>query len=101
MENALTLGGNRGLTVLQDFHALPSSSASDPLLQLEKSLGPDSAHGSADIIGANLWIQEPFDEASDRRVSTVRHEMTHVIMQATDAVTRHGMSSAARQTLDD
>jgi hypothetical protein len=95
VENALTLGGNRGLTVLQNLRTLPRM-GSNPLLQLEKTLGPDGARGTAGIIGANLWIREPFDEASDRRVSTVRHEMTHIIMEATDAVTRHGMSSAAR-----
>lgn len=98
VENALTLGGNRGLTALQDFHALPSSRASDPLLRIEKTIGPDGAHGTADILGANLWVREPFDEVSDRRVSTVRHEMTHVIMNATDAVSRHRMSSAVRTT---
>ncbi len=97
VETALGLGGNRGLTALQNFRALSRRHAARPLLELQKSIGPDSGFGTTGI-GAMLTVKEPFDQTSDLRVSTIRHEMTHIIMEAIDAVSRHGMSRTARTT---
>lgn len=97
VENALTLGENRGLRALRDFHALPGRSA-NPVLRLQKMIGPDYAGGTTRH-GATLLIQEPFDRPSVQRQSRVRHEMTHIIMEATDTVSRPGMSAATRTAL--
>ncbi len=94
--DALTSGGNRGLRALQNFHALPTSMPADPILLLEKRIGPHQAVGDAGDAGAFISIQEPFDAPSDYRLSTVRHEITHVIMDAVDAVSRNRMSLADR-----
>lgn len=102
VEEALTIGGNRGLTALIDFRALEGGSAADPILDLTKSLGPSSARGLAEAgFGTPLLtITEPFETSAVERASTVRHEMTHIIMGAVDALNRARLTRQERANLE-
>lgn len=102
IEQALALGGNRGLTALVQFRSLEGGGTSDPILEVTKSIGPENAYGMAQA-GAGtpgLYIYEPFDESPTERVATVRHEMTHVIMGAIEAVSRSNLTSQERADLE-
>jgi hypothetical protein len=102
IEQALALGGRRGLDALISFRTLEGGTASDPILEVTKSIGPDNAYGMADA-GAGtptLDLFQPFETSESERAATVRHEMTHVIMGATDAVDRSRMTAQQRADLE-
>lgn len=102
VEEALTAGGDRGLDVLVRFQALEGLGATEPILDLQKVVGPDDARGFA-AAGAGvplLHISEPFGAPGPTRASTVRHEMTHVLMGAVDALRRAGRTRRERADLE-
>jgi hypothetical protein len=47
-----------------------------------------------------LFINEPFADSLAGRVATVRHEMTHIIMGAIEAVSRSRLSASERANLE-
>jgi hypothetical protein len=101
VEQALTIGGDWGMTALENFRALEGGSASDPILDLTKSLGSSGAWGHTVTGGTPLLtIREPFEVSTVERTSTVRHEMTHVIMGAVDALTRARFTPQERANLE-
>ncbi|HEU4387905.1 MAG TPA: hypothetical protein VFV34_08925 [Blastocatellia bacterium] len=101
IEDALLAGASRGLTALTDLRRLIGGSTTDPILELSKSIGPESAYGLADTTGTpSLSIFEPFDETAVERAATVRHEMTHIIMGAIDAVTHSRLTAQQRADLE-
>lgn len=102
IEQSLALGGNRGLTALQQFRRLEGSGASDPILEVTKSIGPENAYGLTRAGSGTpaLYIYEPFDDSPTERVATIRHEMTHVIMGAIEAVSRSNMTPQERSDLE-
>jgi hypothetical protein len=102
VEQALLLGGGRGLTALMRFRALEGLGLNDPILNMTKGIGLETAYG---FVGAGrgtplLAIYEPFDETPGERKATVRHEMTHVVVGAMDAVNRSRMSAQERANLE-
>jgi hypothetical protein len=102
IEQALALGGDRGLTALGQFRDLEGGGASDPILEVTKSIGPEAAYGMAEAGSGTpgLYIYEPFDDSPTDRAATVRHEMTHVIMGAIDAVSRSTLTTQERADLE-
>ncbi|MCI0744228.1 MAG: hypothetical protein L0Y58_02380 [Verrucomicrobia subdivision 3 bacterium] len=102
IEQALALGGDRGLTALRQFRNLEGGGTSDPILEVSKSIGPEAAYGMADAGSGTpgLYIYEPFDAAPAGRAATVRHEMTHVIMGAIEAVSRSTLTPQERADLE-
>ncbi len=80
IEDALNLGGGRGLTALKDFTVLEGTAPK--ILEIVKSIGSDAAGGLASA-GSGiplLFVREPFAASDKTRLSTIRHEMTHVVM---------------------
>ncbi len=102
IETALSLGANRGLTALLSFRTLEGLGASDPILEITKSIGPDDARGQAGAgLGSpTLDVSEPFEVSALERTSTIRHEMTHVVMGAIDAVSRAALTTRQRANLE-
>lgn len=102
IESALTAGGNRGLNALLAFRTLEGLTASDPILEVIKMLGPSAAFGLTTRGGGTplLSFKEPFERRPIEPVATLRHEMTHVIMGAIDAVNRAGLTAAGRADLE-
>lgn len=100
IENALNLGGGQGLTALQEFSTIE---ATGPIiLEISKSIGSDSAGGLA---GAGsgiplLFVREPFASSETARVSTIRHETTHVIMGALEVVRNSKLTARERANLE-
>lgn len=87
IEQALLDSGGWGQTALVQFRTLLGKTATDPLLEVSKSIGPDAGYGIADAtLGAALFLTEPFENLDSDRVTTIRHEMTHIIMDAVNAV---------------
>ena len=76
IEQALALGGNRGLTALIEFRAMIGSAVSDPILEVTKSIGSEGGYGMADpSVGTpTLDIYEPFEDSPTARTATVRDE---------------------------
>jgi hypothetical protein len=102
VERALTDGGNRALDTLVRFRALEGLPVTDPILDLDKVVGPDDARGLASA-GSGvplLHIIAPFDTPGAIRASTVRHELTHVITGATHAVHHASLSRQQRADLE-
>jgi hypothetical protein len=89
------------LTALVEFRRLEGRSATDPILDLTKVLGPAGARGSADVgMGTPmLRIRESFVESTVERASTVRHEMTHVVTDAIDASAEARLTPQQRANL--
>ncbi len=58
----------------------------DPILVLEKLVGVEYAGGQVPSDGStpHLFIQEPFEATATNRAATVRHEMTHIVMDVKD-----------------
>ena len=102
IEQALALGGNRGLTALIEFRTMIGSAMSDPILEVTKSIGSEGGYGMADPSAGTptLDIYEPFEDSPKARTATVRHEMTHVIMGAIDAVSRSRLTARERADLE-
>jgi hypothetical protein len=102
IEQALGLGGGRGLTALREFRSLIGQTSSDPILEVTKKMGPDNAYGLTDPDAGTpaLYIYEPFAATPTDRTTTIRHEMTHVIVDAIEAVERSKLSVQARADLD-
>ena len=101
IEDALTLGGNRGLDALVTFRSLEGRGTSDPILEISKSIGPDNAYGSADPgLTPMLILFQPYEPSVTERVITVRHEMTHVIMDAFDEVAKSRLTARERANLE-
>jgi hypothetical protein len=102
IETALSLGSNRGLTALLSFRTLERLGPTDPILEISKSIGPDDARGqaSAGMGTPTLSASEPFEASAIERTSTIRHEMTHVVMGAIDAVSRASLTSLQRADLE-
>ena len=100
IEDALSLGGGRGLATLQDFAALEGSGPT--ILDITKRIGPDDARGLAVAGGGTpfLGVSEPFTQTETMRTATIRHEMTHVIMGAQQAVTQSRLTPRERANLE-
>ncbi len=99
VHTALTDSGDHGLNILRQFRAIEDTMTDDePILDLTKRLGPDSGRGLAEAgMGRPmLSISEPFTTSETNQVATVRHEITHVIMGAADAVRLNNMSRQER-----
>lgn len=97
VENALTLGNDRGIDALVAYQAQPTHRRQS-LLRLEKILGPRDCRGSFSYpLGPTLIIQTPFDMQSDQQRSTVRHEMTHIIMGVINEARPAGQMSVSAQ----
>ncbi len=100
IEDALNLGGGHGLTALQDFATLEGTAPM--ILEISKSIGSDSAGGLASA-GSGiplLFVREPFASSETLHVSTIRHEMTHVIMGAIEAVQHAKLTAHERANLE-
>jgi hypothetical protein len=102
IESALAAGGGRGQTTLVQFRALEGLSVRAPILEVSKFIGPANAWGLASRGSGTptLDISEPFSEAATSRVATIRHEMTHVMMGAIDALNRERLTSQQRANLE-
>ncbi|MBU4295128.1 MAG: hypothetical protein L6365_05625 [Desulfobulbaceae bacterium] len=102
IENTLILGSNRGLNALIAFRTLEGLTTSDPILEVSKSLGPSAGSGLAASGGGIplLTYSEPFERRSIEQVATLRHEMTHIIMGAIDAVNRSRLTATERANLE-
>jgi hypothetical protein len=100
IEDALSLGGGMGLATLQNFATLEASGPT--ILDISKRIGPDDARGLAVAGGGTpfLGVSEPFTQTETLRTATIRHEMTHVIAGAQQAVTRAGLSARDRANLE-
>ncbi|HYR91464.1 MAG TPA: hypothetical protein VE422_45850 [Terriglobia bacterium] len=102
IELSLSLGGNQGLNALVRLRALNGGSSGTPILEVTKSIGPDNAYGMAEA-GAGpptLDIFYPFESSPTERTATVRHEMTHIIMGAIDAISHSRMTAKDRADLE-
>lgn len=98
IDTMLSGSGGRGLRVLSDFRSLEGQAATSPVLEITKRIGPDDARGFAErgLGTPMLMVSEPFDTPVSHRRAAVNHEMTHVLMGATDAVEWHRMNSQQR-----
>ena len=98
IEDALGLGGGIGLRTLQAFATLESQSK---ILEIEKHIGQDSATGGAPRGSVpTLIISEPFESRDLDRVATIRHELTHIIVQAQIAIRNSGLTALQRADLE-
>jgi hypothetical protein len=100
IEQALALGGNRGLNALIELRTREGRGAGDPILEVTKKIGPEAAFGMTGAGTPTLDIFEPFTDTPTDRAATVRHEMTHVIMGAIEAVHRASLTSRERADLE-
>jgi hypothetical protein len=99
VEDALMLGGGRGLTALKEFAKLEGTLPT--ILSLSKAIGSSAGGGSLTVGGGvpTLSSRDPFEPSSTERVATMRHEMTHIIMDAIDVVARNALTAAQRADL--
>jgi len=100
VEDALNLGGGFGLTALQEFATLEATAPT--ILEMSKSIGADSAGGLASA-GSGvplLFVREPFATTDLLRTSTIRHEITHIIVGAKQAVTNSRLNARERADLE-
>jgi hypothetical protein len=100
IEDALSLGGGVGLASLQNFATLEGTAPT--ILEISKRIGPDDARGLATEGGGTplLFVSEPFATTETLRTATIRHEMTHVIAGAQQAVTQAKLSAHDRANLE-
>lgn len=100
VEDALSLGGGMGLATLQNFMTLEATAPT--LLEITKRIGPDDARGLATAGGGTpfLSVSEPFTQTETLRTATIRHEMTHIIVGAQQAVTQAGLTTRERANLE-
>jgi hypothetical protein len=100
VEDALTMGGSFGLTALQNFSVLEKTAPT--ILEMNKRIGSDSAGGLASA-GSGvplLFVREPFATTETLRTSTIRHEITHIIVGAQQAVTNSKLNARERADLE-
>ena len=100
IEDALSLGGGVGLTALQNFATLEGTAPT--ILAISKRIGADDARGLAKA-GSGvplLFVREPFATTETLRTATIRHEMTHVIVGAQQAITQARMTARERADLE-
>ncbi|HZI48852.1 MAG TPA: hypothetical protein VFD75_13730, partial [Pyrinomonadaceae bacterium] len=100
IEDALSLGGGVGLATLQNFAAHMGSGPT--ILDINKHIGPDDARGLASATSGTpaLFVTEPFATTATLRTATIRHEMTHVIAGAQQALNQAALSARDRANLE-
>ena len=101
VEEALTRSSNHGRQTLEAFRREILKDESQPLLEVNKVIGPDYAGGHiTPSLPPTLHIQEPLAAPAAEQAATVRHEMTHIIAGAVDYLIQSRMSDQARADLE-